>query len=160
MSQAYRCMVSYRCHGSRGTSTASRIDVISTPWPPSRSQPGLFVSPPDAGLDDEAHVARRSPPPLFSTFDVLIARRCLREHQEVARLNDTTADYREVTAPTLLMFGGRSRLDYVPAGIEALSTVLPVSDLDTNSPISITSAPTEPGQGTWPGLSPTTARSN
>ncbi len=60
-----------------------------------------------------------------SMYSLLAAN--LREHQEVARLNDTTADYREVTAPTLLMFGGRSRLDYVPAGIEALSTVLPVS---------------------------------
>lgn len=52
----------------------------------------------------------------------------LLEHQEVARLDNTYHNYREVSAPTLLMFGGRSGLTWVAPAIERLSEVLPVSE--------------------------------
>ncbi|HYY80454.1 MAG TPA: alpha/beta hydrolase [Actinomycetes bacterium] len=52
----------------------------------------------------------------------------LLEHQEVARLDDTYHNYREVLPPTLLMFGGRSGLAWVAPAIERLTEVLPVSE--------------------------------
>lgn len=52
----------------------------------------------------------------------------LLEHQEVARLDNTYHNYREVSAPTLLMFGGRSGLTWVAPAIERLAEVLPTSE--------------------------------
>jgi pimeloyl-ACP methyl ester carboxylesterase len=52
----------------------------------------------------------------------------LLEHQEVARLDNTYQSYREVSAPTLLMFGGRSGLTWVAPAIKRLSEVLPASE--------------------------------
>jgi len=52
----------------------------------------------------------------------------LLEHQEVARLDNTYHNYREVSAPTLLMFGGRSGLTWVAPAIERLTEVLPASE--------------------------------
>ncbi len=51
----------------------------------------------------------------------------LREHLEVARLNNTISNYGQINAPVLLMSGGRSRLDYVWAALDALRTTLPAS---------------------------------
>ena len=52
----------------------------------------------------------------------------LLEHQEVARLDNTYRNYRKVSAPTLLMFGGRSGLTWVAPAIERLAEVLPASE--------------------------------
>lgn len=52
----------------------------------------------------------------------------LLEHQEVARLDNTYHNYRQVSAPTLLMFGGRSGLIWVAPAIDRLAEVLPVSE--------------------------------
>jgi pimeloyl-ACP methyl ester carboxylesterase len=52
----------------------------------------------------------------------------LLEHQEVARLDDTYHNYREVSAPTLLMFGGRSGLTWVASAIDRLAQVLAASE--------------------------------
>jgi pimeloyl-ACP methyl ester carboxylesterase len=52
----------------------------------------------------------------------------LLEHQQVARLDNTYHNYREVSAPTLLMFGGRSGLAWVAAAIDRLAEVLPASE--------------------------------
>src|ERR1022692_4587805 len=48
-----------------------------------------------------------------------------REHQEIARLDNTYENYREVSADTLLLFGGKSDLPWVPTTVEKLSAVLP-----------------------------------
>jgi hypothetical protein len=53
----------------------------------------------------------------------------LLEHQKVARLDNTYHNYREVLAPTLLMFGGRSGFTWVAPAIKRLSEVLPASEL-------------------------------
>src|SRR5262249_29234239 len=55
----------------------------------------------------------------------------LAEHREVARLDNTYENYREVAAPTLLMAGGRSGLEWVAPALERLSRVLPASELKT-----------------------------
>src|SRR5215813_10346494 len=55
----------------------------------------------------------------------------LLEHREVARLDNTYENYREVAAPTLLMAGGRSGLEWVAPALEWLSRVLPASELKT-----------------------------
>jgi pimeloyl-ACP methyl ester carboxylesterase len=52
----------------------------------------------------------------------------LLEHQEIARLDNTYGNYRDVSAPTLLMFGARSDLPYVTPAIERLTEVLPTSE--------------------------------
>jgi hypothetical protein len=49
----------------------------------------------------------------------------LREHQEIARLNNTYENYREVSADVLLLVGGKSDLHWVAATVEKLSEVLP-----------------------------------
>jgi pimeloyl-ACP methyl ester carboxylesterase len=59
------------------------------------------------------------------TYRLLAAN--LLEHRQVARLDDTYENYREVSAPTLLMSGGRSDLDWVASSIDRLSEVLPAS---------------------------------
>ena len=83
--------------------------------------------------------ARRMPPRLMKLILLLVMSRKRRramypllaptvlEHEEIARLDDATEDYRTLSAPTLLMSGGRSRLPYVPAAIAALQAVLPTS---------------------------------
>ena len=48
-----------------------------------------------------------------------------REHQEIARLDNTYENYREVSADTLLLFGGKSGLPWVATTVEKLSAVLP-----------------------------------
>jgi pimeloyl-ACP methyl ester carboxylesterase len=52
----------------------------------------------------------------------------LREHREVARLDNSYPNYREVTAGVLLMYGGRTDTSYVTLAIERLATVLPQSE--------------------------------
>jgi pimeloyl-ACP methyl ester carboxylesterase len=48
----------------------------------------------------------------------------LREHKEVARLDNSYANYREVAAPALLMSGGKGGGEWVEAAIGRLSQVL------------------------------------
>lgn len=55
----------------------------------------------------------------------------LLEHREVARLDNTWERYRDVSASTLLMVGGRSGLAWVPAAVERLTAVLPTSEVIT-----------------------------
>jgi pimeloyl-ACP methyl ester carboxylesterase len=52
----------------------------------------------------------------------------LLEHHEVARLDNTYHNYREVSAPTLLMFGGRGGRTGVAPAIDRLAQVLPASE--------------------------------
>jgi len=49
----------------------------------------------------------------------------LQEHEQIARFDNCTCDYRTITAPTLVLSGGRSRLPYVPAAVAALQSALP-----------------------------------
>jgi pimeloyl-ACP methyl ester carboxylesterase len=49
----------------------------------------------------------------------------LREHQEVARLDNSYANYREIPAEVLLMYGGQSHSSWVDLSMERLATVLP-----------------------------------
>jgi pimeloyl-ACP methyl ester carboxylesterase len=48
----------------------------------------------------------------------------LREHQEVARLDSSYENYREITADVLLMYGGKSDTTWVNMAMERLATVL------------------------------------
>lgn len=48
-----------------------------------------------------------------------------REHQEIAQLDNTYENYREMSADTLLLFGGKSGLPWVPTTLEKLLAVLP-----------------------------------
>jgi pimeloyl-ACP methyl ester carboxylesterase len=50
----------------------------------------------------------------------------LREHLQIARLDNTFENYREVSANVLLLSGGKSDLPWVAATIARLSDVLPV----------------------------------
>jgi pimeloyl-ACP methyl ester carboxylesterase len=52
----------------------------------------------------------------------------LREHQEVARLDSSYENYREITASVLLMYGGKSGTAWVNLAMERLPTVLPCSE--------------------------------
>jgi pimeloyl-ACP methyl ester carboxylesterase len=52
----------------------------------------------------------------------------LREHQEVARLDSSYENYREITAGVLLMYGGKSDLPWVHPAMEQLAAVLPRSE--------------------------------
>jgi pimeloyl-ACP methyl ester carboxylesterase len=52
----------------------------------------------------------------------------LREHEEVARLDSSYENYREITADVLLMYGGKSGLKWVPLSVERLAAVLPRSE--------------------------------
>ena len=52
----------------------------------------------------------------------------LREHQEVARLDSTYANYRDVPAEVLLMFGEKSQTTWVDLAMERLAAVLPRSE--------------------------------
>lgn len=50
------------------------------------------------------------------------------EHQEVARLDSTYENYREIAAGVLLMYGGKSQSSWVDLSMERLATVLPRSE--------------------------------
>jgi pimeloyl-ACP methyl ester carboxylesterase len=52
-----------------------------------------------------------------------------REHGEIARLDNTYENYREVSADTLVLFGGKSGLPSVPITVETLKVVLPSVDV-------------------------------
>jgi pimeloyl-ACP methyl ester carboxylesterase len=52
-----------------------------------------------------------------------------REHEEIARLDNTYENYREVSADTLLLFGGKSALPWVSTTVEKLKVVLPSFDV-------------------------------
>jgi len=52
----------------------------------------------------------------------------LREHQEVARLDSSYENYREIAAGVLLMYGGKSRSKWVDLAMERLAAVLPQSE--------------------------------
>ena len=52
----------------------------------------------------------------------------LREHQEVARLDGSYENYREIPANVLLMYGGKSHRIWVDLAMERLATVLPRSE--------------------------------
>lgn len=52
----------------------------------------------------------------------------LREHQEVARLDSSYENYREIAAGVLLMYGGKSNTTWVDMAMERLATVLPRSE--------------------------------
>lgn len=53
----------------------------------------------------------------------------LREHREIARLDSTYRNYREVSAGVLLLHGGRTGIGWVRLAIEHLTTVLPRSSI-------------------------------
>ena len=48
----------------------------------------------------------------------------LREHQEVARLDSSYENYREIAADVLLMYGGKSNMKWVDMAMERLAEVL------------------------------------
>jgi pimeloyl-ACP methyl ester carboxylesterase len=52
----------------------------------------------------------------------------LREHQEVARLDSSYENYREISAEVLLMYGGKSDSPWVNRAVERLAVVLPRSE--------------------------------
>jgi hypothetical protein len=49
----------------------------------------------------------------------------LREYQEIARLDNTYENYRDVSAGVLLLLGGKSDLPWVAVAVEKLSVALP-----------------------------------
>lgn len=52
----------------------------------------------------------------------------LREHREVARLDNSYETYREIPADVLLMYGGKSDSNWVDLSMERLAAVLPRSE--------------------------------
>ena len=54
-----------------------------------------------------------------------LLRENLREHRELARLDSSYENYREIAADVLLMYGGENRSTWVDQAIEQLATVLP-----------------------------------
>ena len=52
----------------------------------------------------------------------------LREHREVARLDSSYANYREIPASVLLMYGGKSNSTWVDLSMKRLAEVLPQSE--------------------------------
>ena len=52
----------------------------------------------------------------------------LREHQEVARLDNSYENYREIPAHVLLMYGGKSNVTWVDLSMQRLAAVLPRSE--------------------------------
>ena len=52
----------------------------------------------------------------------------LREHHEVARLDSSYENYREIAADVLLMYGGKSNTAWVDLSMERLAVVLPRSE--------------------------------
>ena len=53
----------------------------------------------------------------------------LREHQEVARLDNTYTDYREISASVLLLYGGKGHTLKTEKTMQQLAAVLPRSDM-------------------------------
>ncbi len=53
----------------------------------------------------------------------------LREHQEVARLDNTYTAYREISASVLLMYGGKGHASKTEETMRRLAAVLPRSDM-------------------------------
>jgi pimeloyl-ACP methyl ester carboxylesterase len=53
----------------------------------------------------------------------------LREHREVARLDSSYENYREITAEILLMYGGKTQIGWVDLAMKRLSEVLPRSEV-------------------------------
>jgi len=53
----------------------------------------------------------------------------LREHREIARLDNTCINYKDISAETLLMYGGKSGLESVGIAIKQLSEVIPTSTI-------------------------------
>jgi pimeloyl-ACP methyl ester carboxylesterase len=53
---------------------------------------------------------------------------CLREHQEVARLDSSSTNYREIPAQVLLMYGGKTNAKWVDIALEGLTEVLQSSE--------------------------------
>lgn len=49
----------------------------------------------------------------------------LREHQQVAQLDSSYTNYREITANVLLMYGGKSDTQWVNVSMERLAAILP-----------------------------------
>jgi hypothetical protein len=52
----------------------------------------------------------------------------LREHQEVARLDSTVQQYREITAGVLLLYGGKTHSTWVDLAMQQLAAVIPHTD--------------------------------
>jgi len=52
----------------------------------------------------------------------------LREHKEVAQLDSSYTNYREIAAGVLLMYGGKSDAKWVNMAMERLAAVLPQSE--------------------------------
>jgi hypothetical protein len=52
----------------------------------------------------------------------------LREHREVARLDSSYENYREIAAGVMLMYGGKSDSKWVEMSMERLAAVLPHSE--------------------------------
>ena len=52
----------------------------------------------------------------------------LREHREVARLDSSYENYREIAADVFLMYGGKSKIAWVQRSMERLAAVLPRSE--------------------------------
>jgi pimeloyl-ACP methyl ester carboxylesterase len=52
----------------------------------------------------------------------------LREHREVARLDSSYENYREIPADVLLMYGGKSQSNWVDLSMKRLAVVLPRSE--------------------------------
>jgi len=52
----------------------------------------------------------------------------LREHHEVARLDSSYENYREIAAGVLLMYGGKSNTTWVDLSMERLAAILPRSE--------------------------------
>lgn len=84
--------------------------------------------------------ARNTPPwlmklllPLFINFHeheqmLGLLHENLREHQEVARLDSSYQNYREISADVLLMYGGKSNAKWVDMAMERLAAVLSQSE--------------------------------
>jgi pimeloyl-ACP methyl ester carboxylesterase len=64
-------------------------------------------------------------PDLQQKLDLLATN--LREHREIAHLDNTYKNYKDISAETLLMYGGKSGLEWVGRAIKQLSEVIPVS---------------------------------
>jgi len=52
----------------------------------------------------------------------------LREHREVARLDSSSENYREIPADVLLMYGGKSQSNWVDLSMKRLAEILPRSE--------------------------------
>ena len=52
----------------------------------------------------------------------------LREHRELARLDNQYEAYREISADVLIMYGQRSQIAWVPLAVERLAAVIPHAD--------------------------------